>query len=264
MHHGMSLRIVVNCALALTCSTNACSSDLGSPQVGSPQLKLTADSTTLTVRKGCTGHSASFCYGYNSGATYLHLERDGFAGTVTLSSDGPTASLTPSTLMDTQTVTRLVIYVYDADKIDKTLPFSVRASAPGARDASVALAANIVWDPSFSIASGKQIGSVVNGVGSVVQGQQAAGTVVIVRTKFPDPVTLYTSTYPATGPSFLPSGPELPGIARISPNPTTGNQMDLVFDATALTLGTYRVLVGTSVSDFFPLVYVVRVTATPP
>ena len=162
----MHSRSHVPFVVGLTCLPGGCDAALRDPQ-----LSLTADSTTLTVRKGCTAHSASFCYAYNTRATNLHLDRNEYAGAVTLSSENTSVSLTPSTLNDTQTVTRLVFSDYNSvDKVDKTLSFAVSASAPGARSAIVTLAASLVWDPSVSIGSGKQIGTVVNGIGTVVQG----------------------------------------------------------------------------------------------
>ena len=257
----MHSRSHVPLLIGLTCLLGGCDAALRDPQLG-----LTADSTTLTVRKGCTAHSASFCNAYNTRATNLHLERNGYAGAVTLSSENADVSLNPSVLNDTQTVTRLVFSDYTSvDKFDKTLSFSVSASAPGARSAMVTLAASLVWDPSFNIGVGKQIGTVVNEIGIVVQGQQASGTMTITRFKFPDPVGFYVATYVTSGPpSYTPSSPNLPGVARLSENPSTGSMVDLLFDAKSLPTGTYRVEVARSeFLDQFPLFYLVTVLPVP-
>ena len=88
---------------------------------------------------------------------------------------------------------------------------------------------------------------------------------MITRFKVSDPLMLYVATYVTTGPaSYTPSAPNLPGVARLSENPTSSSVVDLLFDTMSLPIGTYRVQVARSeFFDQFPLVYLVTVLPVP-
>lgn len=209
---------------ALSLGASAC----GGPD-DRPSLRLTADSTALTVRKGCGryGGTVLFCTGYHTTAVKVHLDRNGYEGDVSLASNGPNVSLAPRVLTDTQSVSTLSIADWDATGgisggVDSTFAFTATATAPGTREAILPLMAKFVWDPTFRIDAGNSV------PWTVMQGGKIVTWIAIHRYKYPDPVTILVS-------------PGQQNFVLLSPNPTTGDSVAFVFDASALTPGSYTV-----------------------
>ena len=202
----------------------------------------------LTIKKGCGvyGGPSAFCTGYNSASVKIRLQRNGYVGTVSLASDGPGAVFTPQVLTDTQSVSTLSLFdVLSTANVDTTLSFTATASAPGARDARLALIAKLVWDPTFSIGYGGVMPAAVK------QGERIRSWIVLIRTKYPDPISIYVP-------------PSQQAFVLLSPNPTTGDSIEFVFDGAVAAPGTYPVeLRAVNERYFNHLRYSITVTPAP-
>ena len=102
----------------------------------------------------------------------------------------------------------------------------------------------VVWDPAFFIRPDPLVSDTVK------QGQQAKAVIRILRRKYTAPVELWASS-------------RMPDKVRLSPNPTAGDSVEMVFDATAVAVGTYFVQVYPSRGNVFSIPYWFTVIAGP-
>ena len=239
-----SQRALARVAIILSCGVMACGEP---PTTGKlAVLRLSAIPEILAIRKGCGPPSpSSACGEYNTASTRLIVARNGYVGTVALSiaglPPGVTADFTPVVLPDTATLS--VLRLSSAtDLEEQAVSFTVGAAASGASTPSITVPLAIVWDAAVFIRPDPLVSD------SVRQGQQARAVIRILRRKYTAPVELWASSL-------------VPDKVRLSPNPTTGDSVEMVFDATSLAIGTYFVQVFPSRASVFSIPYFFKVIA---